>query len=93
MHSHRMLPAGEPGFFLEFLQETAVSFGSLGLPVATVTAERDRVLTGAELADVWAAVAAMTDPPLQRREEVAAIHWLEFVDIRNRSILCCKSRK
>jgi integrase len=60
----------------------------LGLPVATVTAERERVLTDAELADVWAAVETMGYPwgpffclailALQRREEVAAMRWSEI---------------
>jgi integrase len=34
----------------------------VGLPVATVTAERERVLTDAELADVWAAIETMGYP-------------------------------
>jgi hypothetical protein len=55
----------------------------VGLPIATITAERGRVLTDAELADVWPAVETMTYPwgpffriailTLQRREEVAAV--------------------
>ena len=31
----------------------------VGLPVATVTAERERVLTDAELADVWISVGSI----------------------------------
>jgi integrase len=60
----------------------------VGLPVATVTVERERVLSDAELADVWAAVETMTYPwgpffriailTLQRREEVAAMRWSEI---------------
>jgi integrase len=60
----------------------------VGLPVATVTIERERVLSDAELADVWAAVGTMTYPwgpffriailTLQRREEVAAMRWSEI---------------
>jgi integrase len=60
----------------------------VGLPIATITAERERVLTDAELADVWAAVETMTYPwgpffriailTLQRREEVAAMRWSEI---------------
>jgi hypothetical protein len=60
----------------------------VGLPVATVTAERERVLTDAELADVWAAVETMGYPwgpffciailTLQRREGVAAMRWSEI---------------
>ena len=55
--------------------------------VATVTVGRERVLSDAELADVWAAVETMTYPwgpffriailTLQRREEVAAMRWSE----------------
>ena len=60
----------------------------VGLPVATVTAEREQVLTDAELADVWAAIETMGHPwgpffciailTLQRREEVAAMRWSEI---------------
>jgi integrase len=60
----------------------------VGLPVTTVTVERERVLSDAELADVWAAVETMTYPwgpffriailTLQRREEVAAMRWSEI---------------
>jgi hypothetical protein len=52
----------------------------VGLPVITGTAERDRVLTDAELSEIWAATSHMTYPwgpffrlailTLQRREEV-----------------------
>jgi integrase len=60
----------------------------VGLPVATVIAERERVLTDAELADVWAAAETIGYPwgpffciailTLQRREEVAAMRWSEI---------------
>jgi integrase len=60
----------------------------LGLPIAASAAERDRVLTDVELADVWAAVNQMTYPwgpffrmailTLQRREEVAGMRWSEL---------------
>src|SRR5215469_15657853 len=60
----------------------------VGLPVATVTAERERVLTDAELADVWTAIETMGYPwgpffciailTLQRREEVADMRWSEI---------------
>jgi integrase len=60
----------------------------VGLPVATVTAERERALTDFELADVWAAIETMGYPwgpffciailTLQRREEVAAMRWSEI---------------
>jgi hypothetical protein len=60
----------------------------VGLPVATVTAKRERVLTDAELADVWAAIETMGYPwgpffciailTLRRREEVAAMRWSEI---------------
>jgi len=60
----------------------------VGLPVATVTAERERALTDFELADVWAAIKTMGYPwgpffciailTLQRREEVAAMRWSEI---------------
>jgi integrase len=60
----------------------------VGLPVATVTAERERVLTDAEVADLWAAIETMGYPwgpffclailTLQRREEVAAMRWSEI---------------
>jgi len=60
----------------------------VGLPVATITAERERVLTDAELADMWAAIETMGYPwgpffciailTLQRREEVAAMRWSEI---------------
>jgi integrase len=60
----------------------------VGLPVATVAAERERVLTDAELADVWATIETMGYPwgpffciailTLQRREEVAAMRWSEI---------------
>ena len=53
-----------------------------------VTAERERVLTDAELADVWAAIETTGYPwgpfcciailTLQRREEVAAMRWSEI---------------
>jgi integrase len=60
----------------------------VGLPVAKVTAERERVLTDAELADVWTAIETMGYPwgpffciailTLQRREEVADMRWSEI---------------
>jgi integrase len=60
----------------------------LGLPIAASSAERDRVLTDVELAEVWAAVSQMTYPwgpffrmailTLQRREEVAGMRWSEL---------------
>jgi integrase len=60
----------------------------VGLPVAAVTAARERVLTDAELADVGAAIETIGYPwgpffciailTLQRREEVAAMRWSEI---------------
>jgi integrase len=61
-----------------------------GLPIATTTQSRDRVLTDSELAEVWAAAGAMAYPfgpmirtailTLQRREEVAGMRWSEISD-------------
>jgi integrase len=58
------------------------------LPITGGTAERDRVLTDAELSDVWAATDALSYPfgpfykisilTLQRREEVAGMRWSEI---------------
>jgi integrase len=69
-------------------ERRSATIHSLGLPIATVTAERERVPTDAELADVWAAVETLTyrwGPffriailTLQRREEVAAMRWSEI---------------
>jgi integrase len=60
----------------------------LGLPIAAGTAERDRVLTDAELEEIWVATDQMTYPwgpffrmailTLQRREEVAGMRWSEL---------------
>lgn len=60
----------------------------LGLPIATTTADRDRVLSDAELAEVWSAATGMGYPwgaffpiailTLQRREEVASMRWSEI---------------
>ena len=60
----------------------------LGLPIVAHTAERDRVLTDTELAEIWAAADQMTYPwgpffrmailTLQRREEVAGMRWSEL---------------
>jgi integrase len=59
-----------------------------GLPIATATASRDRALSDAELAEVWAAACDMAYPfgplirlailTLQRREEVAGMRWSEI---------------
>ncbi len=58
------------------------------LPVAGGTTERERMLSDAELAEIWAATGAMTYPfgplfrllilSLQRREEVAGMRWSEL---------------
>jgi integrase len=69
----------------------------VGLPIATATSERERVLTDAELADVWSATEVVPYPwgpffrlailTLQRREEVAAMRWSEIaLDCRTWSI-------
>jgi integrase len=58
----------------------------VGLPVATVIAERERVLTDAELADVWAAAETIGYPwgpffciaILTLQQEVAAMRWSEI---------------
>jgi integrase len=59
-----------------------------GVPVATVTSSRDRVLSDAELAKVWSAAGTMGFPwgpffqlallTLQRRDEVAGMRWSEL---------------
>jgi integrase len=65
-----------------------------GLPIAAGTTERERVLSDAELADVWAAADRLSNPfgsfyklmilTLQRREEVAAMRWSELADDMSR---------
>jgi len=64
----------------------------LGLPITAGSAERDRVLTDTELAEIWAAAGHMTYPwgpffrmailTLQRREEVAGMRWSELAPDR-----------
>ena len=59
-----------------------------GLPIPTGATERDRVLTEAETAEVWAAAGSLPYPfgpfyrlamlTLQRREEVAGMRWSEL---------------
>jgi integrase len=59
-----------------------------GLPIATGAVERERVLTDAELAEVWSATGELAYPwgpffqlallTLQRREEVAGMRWPEI---------------
>ncbi len=59
-----------------------------GLPIAPFGEARDRALTDAELAEVWAAAGAMAYPfgllfrlailTLQRREELAGMRWSEI---------------
>ena len=59
-----------------------------GLPIATATVSRERVLSDAELADVWSATEAMDYPwkqfyrlallTMQRRETVAGAQWCEI---------------
>jgi integrase len=59
-----------------------------GLPVATATDARDRVLTDNELAEVWAATETLGYPwasffrlsvlTLQRRAEIASMRWSEL---------------
>jgi integrase len=61
-----------------------------GLPIATASQSRDRVLTDLELAGVWAAAGALPYPfgpffqmatlTLQRRDEVAGMRWSEISD-------------
>ena len=61
-----------------------------GFSVTTGTAARERVLSDAELADVWSAACEMGYPwgpffrlallTLQRREEVAGMRWSEISD-------------
>jgi integrase len=61
-----------------------------GLPISTRAEARDRALSDAELAEVWAAAGAMGYPfgpmirlailTLQRREEVAGMRWSEVSD-------------
>ena len=58
------------------------------LPVSAGATERDRVLTDAELAEIWAAAKGMNYPfgpffkvailTMQRREEVAGMRWSEL---------------
>jgi integrase len=60
----------------------------VGLPIVTTTADRDRVLSDAELAEIWSAAKKMDYPwggffalailTLQRREEVASMRWSEI---------------
>jgi integrase len=60
----------------------------VGLPIATTTADRDRVLSDSELAEIWSAATKMGYPwgaffaiailTLQRREEVASMRWSEI---------------
>jgi integrase len=62
----------------------------VGLPIAMATSERERVLSDAELAELWAVTDTMTYPwvaffriailTLQRRDEVAAMRWSEIAD-------------
>jgi integrase len=57
----------------------------VGLPIATIASERERVLNDGELAEIWVATQPMPYPwgpffriailTLQRREEVAAMRW------------------
>ena len=59
-----------------------------GLPIATTSEARDRVLTDGELAEVWTAADGLGYPfgplvrlailTLQRREEVAGMRWSEI---------------
>lgn len=61
-----------------------------GLPIGTSTESRERVLTDAELAAVWAAAETLPYPfgpfyrmatlTLQRRDEVAGMRWSEISD-------------
>jgi integrase len=61
-----------------------------GLPIGTSTESRERVLTDAELAAVWAAAETLPYPfgpfyrmatlTLQRRDEVAGMRWSELSD-------------
>jgi integrase len=61
-----------------------------GLPIATGSTARERVLSDGELAEVWAAVDELGYPfgpffkiailTLQRREEVAGMRWSEIAD-------------
>jgi integrase len=61
-----------------------------GLPISAGTTERERVLSDAEIADVWTATDKLGYPfgpfykmmilSLQRREEVAAMRWSEIAD-------------
>jgi integrase len=61
-----------------------------GLPIATGATMRERVLSDAELAEVWVAAGTLSYPwgpffrlamlTLQRREEVAGMRWSEIAD-------------
>jgi integrase len=61
-----------------------------GLPITTASAARERVLSDAELAEVWAGAATLGYPfgpyfkllilTLQRRTEVAGMRWSELAD-------------
>lgn len=61
-----------------------------GLPISAADTERERVLSDAEIAEVWAATDRLSYPfgpfyklmvlTLQRREEVAAMRWSELAD-------------
>ncbi len=67
------------------------------LPISAGATERERVLTDAELAEVWAAAGNMAYPfgplfqlailTLQRREEIAGLRWSELApDLRRWTI-------
>lgn len=100
-----LVKAGKPGMaakthaYARAAYRWAEKRGSLsvnpfqGLPDPPRTESRDRVLSDAEVAEIWAAAGTLGYPwgpffqmallTLQRREEVAGMCWSEFGDLDN----------